>query len=684
MGNLNPARSERPELNEREISYIILHTHFTRKQINDFYIRFLTYYPRGYVNFPQFCGLYSNELKHLSNSQPLLERLFHHIDTDKDGQLNFKEILFFKAISMPETDDDEKLRWIFFLYDTNLDHHIDEHEFFSLCHLAYRIHGKLLTIDRLNEFRFLFKKLDINNDRQLNLEEFIQLCQQCTYLLKLITPMFNKTSWNSKKSQCGVFSSTNELTSDRIDYLMNRTKFTREQILHYYQTFQKNCPSGHLSKSEFIDFYQKLLRSKLSEVYCEFLFHAFDSLAQDDFIQFDEYLIAIYIHSNGSTSREKLEWLYNAYDRDTDGFISYEEIKQIVDAIFILYDIDREKHSVAYISYEIMAILDLNDDDKISKQEFVNMLKDKELTSFLAPSFIKKQNMRAARLLHLRSLLQTRTPCRANSILSHEPSGPKMNTEIPGPKSKEFIKKLEKTQNPFSTVFVLDVEKSIGNYSVDIDGNVMLDVYEQIASLPLGYNHPSIQKVFQDPKNLSQLVNRPALGVHPTPQFITQIEEILLPVAPKGLEYVQPMMCGSCSNENAFKAICIWYADKHRDGKPFTDEELKSSMYNKAPGCPTVSLMSFEGAFHGRTFGALSCTHSKAIHKLDIPSFDWPIAPFPRYKYPLEANERENAKEDEKCLARNMNEHKLTQERKHARLLDCGRFFLIVGKKRPQ
>jgi len=50
--------------------------------------------------------------------------------------------------------------------------------------------------------------------------------------------------------------------------------------------------------------------------------------------------------------------------------------------------------------------------------------------------------------------------------------------------------------------------------------------------------------------------------------------------------------------------------------------------------------------------GALSCTHSKPIHKLDIPSFDWPIAPFPRYKYPLEENERENQKEDERCLAR--------------------------------
>lgn len=50
--------------------------------------------------------------------------------------------------------------------------------------------------------------------------------------------------------------------------------------------------------------------------------------------------------------------------------------------------------------------------------------------------------------------------------------------------------------------------------------------------------------------------------------------------------------------------------------------------------------------------GALSCTHSKPIHKLDIPSFDWPIAPFPRYKYPLEENERENKQEDERCLAR--------------------------------
>lgn len=57
------------------------------------------------------------------------------------------------------------------------------------------------------------------------------------------------------------------------------------------------------------------------------------------------------------------------------------------------------------------------------------------------------------------------------------------------------------------------------------------------------------------------------------------------------------------------------------------------------------------GAFHGRTFGTLITTHTKPVHKLDIPTKDWPIATFPRYQYPLEDFVRENEEEDRKCLA---------------------------------
>lgn len=96
----------------------------------------------------------------------------------------------------------------------------------------------------------------------------------------------------------------------------------------------------------------------------------------------------------------------------------------------------------------------------------------------------------------------------------------------------------------------------------------------------------------------------------------------------------------------------IWYRKVQRgENVSFSAEEMNSCMMNQTPGAPTLSILSFKGAFHGRTLGVLATTHSKYIHKIDVPSFDWPIASFPQYKYPLEENVRENAAEDARCLA---------------------------------
>ncbi|XP_025414317.1 4-aminobutyrate aminotransferase, mitochondrial-like [Sipha flava] len=123
-------------------------------------------------------------------------------------------------------------------------------------------------------------------------------------------------------------------------------------------------------------------------------------------------------------------------------------------------------------------------------------------------------------------------------------------------------------------------------------------------------------------------------------------------VAPKGLNSLTTMMCGSCSNENAYKNMFMKYMRDKRGGtSDFTDLEKESCMINMPPGAPKLSIMSFSGSFHGRTLGALSTTHSKYVHKLDVPAFDWPIARFPVYKYPLHENLAENEKEDERCLA---------------------------------
>lgn len=239
-----------------------------------------------------------------------------------------------------------------------------------------------------------------------------------------------------------------------------------------------------------------------------------------------------------------------------------------------------------------------------------------------------------------------------NRRFSSEPSGPSVVTSIPGPKGQQLKNELSTIEEASGVMMFVDYERSFGNYIVDVDGNTFLDVYSQISSIPLGYNHPSLAKVVRDPANISTFINRPALGVLPPKNLGEQLKNTLMSVAPKGLTCIQTMACGSCSVENALKAACFWYQGKQRKGAPPTAEELESSLFNIPPGAPKLSIMSFNGGFHGRTFGALSCTHSKPIHKLDVPSFDWPMAPFPRYRYPLEEHKSENDKVDQECLAR--------------------------------
>jgi 4-aminobutyrate aminotransferase/(S)-3-amino-2-methylpropionate transaminase len=221
---------------------------------------------------------------------------------------------------------------------------------------------------------------------------------------------------------------------------------------------------------------------------------------------------------------------------------------------------------------------------------------------------------------------------------------------VPGPKSQQLLKEMDRVQHTAAVHFFVDYAKSQGNYLVDVDGNRYLDVLGQIASLPIGYNHPAIIEAMTDPKNIPMLVQRPCLGMLPPEDWADRIQRTLMKVAPSGMTEVSTMMCGSCSNENAMKAAFIWYRTKERGGEPPTEEDMKSCMLNEAPGAPELSVLGFDGAFHGRLLGCMSTTHSKSIHKVDIPAFRWPTAPFPRLKYPLDAYEEENRQEEARCL----------------------------------
>lgn len=178
-------------------------------------------------------------------------------------------------------------------------------------------------------------------------------------------------------------------------------------------------------------------------------------------------------------------------------------------------------------------------------------------------------------------------------------------------------------------------------------------MYAQIASIPVGYNNPHLKEVAATPEMTSALINRPALGNFPSSDWAHVLKTGVLRAAPKGLDQVFTAMAGSDANETAYKAAFMYYRQLQRGGPDveFTEEELLSTMNNAGPGSPQLSILSFKSAFHGRLFGSLSTTRSKAIHKLDIPAFDWPQATFPQLKYPLEEHVQENAAEEQRCLA---------------------------------
>src|SRR5262245_39258228 len=83
--------------------------------------------------------------------------------------------------------------------------------------------------------------------------------------------------------------------------------------------------------------------------------------------------------------------------------------------------------------------------------------------------------------------------------------------------------------------------------------------------------------------------------IAPPVEWPERLRSAFMSIAPKGLSQVMTLMCGSCANEVAFKAVFMAHAHRTRNGAPFSAEELASCMRNKPPGSPDLSIVSFDG-----------------------------------------------------------------------------------------
>jgi 4-aminobutyrate aminotransferase / (S)-3-amino-2-methylpropionate transaminase len=240
-----------------------------------------------------------------------------------------------------------------------------------------------------------------------------------------------------------------------------------------------------------------------------------------------------------------------------------------------------------------------------------------------------------------------------------EPERASMRTRIPGPRTEELRARHGRYQDARTVHVYQDAKKSRGNYLVDVDGNTMLDVYGQIAALPVGYNHPDLLTAFRSGRFDWAMGYRPALGVAPPAEWVDLVERTMMHIAPPGLTKLVTVTTGSEAVENAIKAAFIRYARVRRNGAPPSVAELTACMENDQRSANALKVVSFEGGFHGRTLGALSLTRSKAIHKLDFPAFAWPKVRFPDVQFPL----AEHAAENRASEARSLEELEATLKR---------------------
>ena len=164
----------------------------------------------------------------------------------------------------------------------------------------------------------------------------------------------------------------------------------------------------------------------------------------------------------------------------------------------------------------------------------------------------------------------------------------------------------------FSLPVAFEPSESVGPYLAIVDRGAdgqpyrFLDMGALIATHAFGENDPAVARAIVE--SLPYVTDRYAHSEYQTALSL-RLKAELNRIAPAGTPRHFIVNTGAEAVENAIKAVLMnrVLSSDDRDGG---------------------FVVSFEGAFHGRTLGALAVTHRKKA-RLGFPTFDWPHVPFP-------------------------------------------------------
>ncbi|XP_054062126.1 Kv channel-interacting protein 2 isoform X6 [Rissa tridactyla] len=158
-----------------------------------------------------------------------------------------------------------------------------------------------------------------------------------------------------------------------LEQLQEQTKFTRKELQVLYRGFKNECPSGIVNEENFKQIYSQFFPQGDSSTYATFLFNAFDT-DHDGSVSFEDFVSGLSVILRG-TIDDRLNWAFNLYDLNKDGCITKEEMLDIMKSIYDMmgkytYPAMREEAPREHVE-NFFQKMDRNKDGVVTIEEFL-------------------------------------------------------------------------------------------------------------------------------------------------------------------------------------------------------------------------------------------------------------------------------------------------------------------------